>query len=72
MLPEDRKKELANKVVNLFEAVCRLAGAAEAGAATPPSVQSFALRNDDKWEFLYWGTSPKSSAAEQQTYFRYA
>lgn len=72
MLPDARKKELANKVVGLFEAVCRLAGAAEAGSPTPPPAENVTLRSDDKWEFLYWHTSTMSPRLEQDSYIRYA
>lgn len=73
VLPDVRKRELARKVVVLYDAVCRLAGAEEAGApVSPPPATPVELRSDDLWEFLYWGTSTQSPAAEQAAYVEYA
>lgn len=72
-LPDARKRTLAAKVVALYETVCKLVGAEEAGAPITPAPSDLVeLRSDDLWEFLYWGTSTQSPPNERGAYIAYA
>ena len=74
MIPEQRRRELVEKVINLHESLCRLEGATSSQPRAPraPSVADVVLDGTDRWEFLYWNLGHNDAPELLAKYVRYA
>lgn len=70
ILPDGRKRELVQKVVDLFQEVCELVSSD--GPFRTKRLEEHELCPADSWEFLYWNLSSTHDADAVEGYVRYA
>ncbi len=71
-LPENRKLELREKVIGLFQAICELRGSDAKFDNASVVPDGHELSSPDKWEFLYWIVPSGADEAARHDYVRYA
>lgn len=72
VLPLNRKAELVEQVIRLFQCVCEFKGKADLDRRLDTDYSTIELRSPDCWEFLFWNIAASAPEEEREAYAQYA
>lgn len=72
VLPPNRKAELVEHVIRLFQCVCEFKGKADLDRRLDMGYSTIELGSPDCWEFLFWNIAASAPKEERDAYARYA